>query len=100
MKATVVGTGLIATQKQRSRRDDMQSPGPKAYSVIEAQDMFSGFASVKVRPALQCGDLLQGAVGQRHQGALLSIARTVWPRWLIRRFGARHGTMLLLEARK
>jgi hypothetical protein len=62
--------------------------------------MFSAFSSVTVRPALQFGDLLEGGVGRRHQGLALSIARKVWPRWLVRRFGTRFGTMLVIEAVK
>jgi SAM-dependent methyltransferase len=80
--------------------EHMQSPGKKAYTVGEARGMFSAFSSVTVRPALQFGDLLEGGVGRRHQGLALSIARKVWPRWLVRRFGTRFGTMLVIEAVK
>jgi ubiquinone/menaquinone biosynthesis C-methylase UbiE len=78
----------------------MQSPGKKAYTVGEARGMFSAFSSVSVRPALQFGDLLEGGVGRRHQGLALSIARRIWPRPLVRRFGHRFGTMLLIDAVK
>jgi hypothetical protein len=35
-----------------------------------------------------------------HGGPLLSLAKTVWPRWLVRRVFAGHGLLLLIEAVK
>ena len=78
----------------------LESPGTKAYSIAEAEQMFSRFTEVRARSQLSFGDLLQGAVGQRHGGILLSVAKKVWPRPLIRRFMSRHGLMLLVDARK
>jgi hypothetical protein len=46
------------------------------------------------------GDLLQGEVGQRHRSFLLSVAKRLWPRWLIRRLFPRQGLCLLIEAVK
>jgi SAM-dependent methyltransferase len=80
----------------------LESPGTKAYNVAEAKGMFAGAAEVKtiVTPCL--GDLLEGEVGQRHQGLLLSIAKAVWPRWLIKLIARRYdfGLGLLIEVRK
>lgn len=96
--------GLLAgrpwTSLDRIWSERMQSPGPKAYSVPEARTMFAGFSRVTVRPALQFGDLLQGQVGHHHRGLLLTVAKAIWPRWLVRRCGSRVGTMLLIEATK
>jgi len=39
-----------------------------------------------IKTPLAHGDLLQSSVGQRHGGLALSIARSIWPRWFIRRF--------------
>lgn len=78
----------------------LESPGTKAYSIAEAEQMFSRFANVRARSQLSFGDLLQGAVGQRHGGVLLTVAKKVWPRALIRRFMSRHGLMLLIDAEK
>ena len=46
------------------------------------------------------GDLLTSDAGQRHRGALLTIAKALWPRWLIRTFLPRHGLFLLARAIK
>jgi len=46
------------------------------------------------------GDLLSSAAGQRHQGPLLSIARVVWPRWLIRHLFPNLGLFMLITAEK
>jgi len=50
----------------------LESPGTKAYSVKEAQQLFASFGSISIRPLLSFGDLLEGAVGQRHRGLLLT----------------------------
>lgn len=79
----------------------LESPGTKAYSPREAESLFrgAGFKSVTTAVELSVGDLLEGAAGQRHQGGVLEIARKVWPRRLIRRWGQRFGLFLLIEAR-
>ena len=46
------------------------------------------------------GDLLVSAAGQRHRGSSLTIARALWPRWLIRRLLPRHGLFMLIKATK
>ena len=78
----------------------LESPGTKAYSIAEAEQMFAKFTKVNARSQLGFGDLLQGAVGQRHAGIVLTVAKKVWPRALIRRFMSRHGLALLVDAEK
>ena len=78
----------------------LESPGTKAYTISDAKAMFRDFTAVSARSQLSFGDLLQGAVGQRHDGPLLRLAKQIWPRALIRRLLSRHGLMLLVEARK
>ena len=67
---------LLAGRPWRSLNDifanHMESPGTKAYSVAEARELFSDFASVTIRTVLTHGDLLESDVGQRHRGRLLS----------------------------
>jgi hypothetical protein len=78
----------------------LESPGTKAYSICRARQMFSGFSRVDACVKLSGADLLQGAVGQRHSGAILRTARMFWPRWLIKRAFSRYGLFLLIEAVK
>jgi SAM-dependent methyltransferase len=80
--------------------DHLESPGTKAYSIEAAEDLFSQFSKVKTEVELGCGDLLEGAVGQRHQGRLLALAKALWPRRLVRRFLRNHGLLLLIDAEK
>jgi ubiquinone/menaquinone biosynthesis C-methylase UbiE len=80
--------------------EHMESPGTKAYTPAEARRMLSDFADVKVTVKLSFGDLLMGESGQRHRGPLLSVAKALWPRPLIRAFGERLGSMLLIDAHK
>jgi len=46
------------------------------------------------------GDLLESSVGQRHRGLALSIARSIWPRWFIRRFFPDNGLTMMITAYK
>jgi SAM-dependent methyltransferase len=73
----------------------LESPGTKAYSISEAKRLFGTFSVVKIQTVLTHGDLLESAAGQRHRGAFLAIARRIWPRALLRRFGAGHGLLCL-----
>lgn len=78
----------------------LESPGTKAYSAREARRMFRGFGAVEVRTVLTHADLLQSAAGQRHRGSLLSLARRMWPRSLIRFLAPGHGLFMLITATK
>ena len=93
---------LLTGHPWRSRREiyarHLESPGTKAYTPDEARAMFSDFAAVQVRNELSPGDLLLGAVGQRHKGALLDVARLLYPRAAVRRFFVGWGLYLLIEA--
>jgi len=96
--------GLLAGRPLRTLKEiyfnHLESPGTKAYSKEEAREMFHQFKKVDVKVMLNLGDLLEGAVGQRHPGVLLSMAKLLWPRWLIRVIFKNHGLMLLIEAYK
>ena len=78
----------------------LESPGTKAYTVEEARRMFAEFSGVSARSQLAFGDLLEGAVGQRHAGMLLTIAKAVWPRRAIKRLFPNNGLLLLVDATK
>lgn len=78
----------------------LESPGTKAYSPEEARNLFAGARQVRMRVVLTHGDLLEGGVGQRHEGGLLSFARRIWPRRLIRRLLPDHGLFLLIDGCK
>lgn len=96
--------GLLAGRPFRSLSaiyaNHLESPGTKAYSVQEAQVMFGRFSQVSIRTQLTFGDLLEGAVGQQHRGILLTLAKNLWPRWLLRRVFKNHGLAMLIEASK
>lgn len=96
--------GLLSGRPFRSLYDiyfnHLESTGTKAYSIDEARVMLSQFAKVDTKVQLNFGDLLEGAVGQRHRGILLSVAKRLWPRKLLRVLFKNHGLMLLIEAQK
>jgi ubiquinone/menaquinone biosynthesis C-methylase UbiE len=96
--------GLLALRPFRSLNEiyahHLESPGTKAFTVQEARQMFSDFSSVAIDIKLGLGDLLQGAVGQRHRGGLLTVAKRLWPRWFIKKFLGNHGMGMVIEATK
>jgi SAM-dependent methyltransferase len=78
----------------------LESPGTKAYSYAAARQLFAAFAEVHITTQLTHGDLLESQAGQRHQGALLELARRLWPRALLRRVAAGQGLFMLITAVK
>lgn len=94
------GTGRPWRSRRAIVSARLESPGTQAFTRAEVRQLFAPFGEVTVRPQLAFTDLLEGAAGQRHRGPLLSAARRLWPRRLIRRAGARRGFNLLIEARK
>jgi SAM-dependent methyltransferase len=96
--------GLLAGKPFRSLREiyaqHLESPGTKAFSEGEARAMLSAFSSADIGIQLGPGDLLEGAVGQRHRGAMLSAAKSLWPRWFIRSCMKKHGLGMLITAVK
>ena len=78
----------------------LESPGTNAYQVNAAKKMFSCYSKVDIKIQLGFGDLLEGAVGQRHRGILLPIVKALWPRKLLKVLFKNHGLMLLIEAQK
>lgn len=78
----------------------LESPGTKAYSTDEARRLFVDFSEVKISTVLTHGDLLVSKAGQRHHGFILSLARTIWPRSIIKKCFPGLGLFMLIEARK
>lgn len=76
----------------------LESPGTKAYSQVEARELFARFSGVRVSTVLTHGDLLTSGAGQRHGGALLSVARWLWPRRIIASLFPNSGLFMLVEA--
>ena len=64
--------------------EHLESPGTKAYTIKEAQELTKSFSNSEISVQLSFGDLLEGDVGARHKGAMLSIAKTLYPRLLVR----------------
>jgi len=78
----------------------LESPGTKAYSFSEATKLMHQFRDVQIRTVLTHGDLLSSHAGQRHQGLLLHLARSIWPRWFIQKLFPRAGLFMLIQATK
>ena len=78
----------------------MESPGTKAYSIKEARNLFWEFSQTDIWTVLSHGDLLSSQAGQRHRGLVLSLARRIWPRWMIKEFFSQHGLFMMIRANK
>jgi SAM-dependent methyltransferase len=78
----------------------LESPGTKAYTVAEVKALLSRFSNIETRVHLTHGDLLTSQAGQRHRGLWLDLARTIWPRWFLRRFSSQHGLYMTVRAVK
>lgn len=96
--------GLLALRPLTSMKQiyarHLESPGTKAYTVAEARRLFGAFEQVTIRTVLTHGDLLESAAGQRHQGAMLDLARKIWPRSVFKRFFPGLGLFMLIHARR
>ena len=78
----------------------LESPGTKAYSIAEARQLFSAFEIDSISTHMTHADLLTSAAGQRHRGALLQVAKAIWPRRLLKTLLAGHGLDLLVACHK
>ncbi|TAK53551.1 MAG: class I SAM-dependent methyltransferase [Gammaproteobacteria bacterium] len=95
-----LGAGRPSTSIREVYSHHLESPGTQAFSVLDALRLFGRFSKITASIQLSNGDLLEGEAGQRHKGHVLSAARLIRPRWLIRRAGRRLGLFLLIDAVK
>jgi len=80
--------------------EHLESPGTKAYTIAEARQMFRNFSNVTISTVLTHGDLLDSDAGQRHRGVVLTLAKRLWPRPLLRRLLPTLGLFMLIDATK
>jgi len=78
----------------------LESPGTKAFTTREAQELFKGASTLASRVELSHGDLLSSSAGQRHKGNLLTLARIIWPRFLLRNLFKKYGLFMLIRGKK
>lgn len=78
----------------------LESPGTKAYTIDEAQNLFKAFDKLNIKIELSHGDLLSEHTGQRHQGILLKFAQRVFPSSIIKRSFKKNGLFMLISAIK
>lgn len=95
---------LLSGRPLRSLNDvyahHLESPGTKAYTKDEAAQLFGNSDELQIETVLTHGDLLEGRAGQKHQGWVLTLARVLWPRRLIKALFPRRGLFMLISGRK
>ena len=62
----------------------LESPGTKAFTVSEVKQLTKLFKESNITVRLSFGDLLEGDVGARHKGLILTIAKVFYPRSIIK----------------
>lgn len=80
-----------------------ESLGTKLYSVEEAQDMFYGFTSIKIRTVVCAGDVLDFDLSERYKKVRLirTLKRVSYPLKYVRSFlPSSLGGSMLIEAIK
>jgi ubiquinone/menaquinone biosynthesis C-methylase UbiE len=85
---------------RQSVHDHLESPGTKSYTQEEARAMLQGFDLVNFRQEFSPGDLLVNEPSARFRGWMYRIVWRLYPRLLVRKFGAKLGLFLLISARK
>lgn len=92
---------IFATAKE-AIFNNVESPGTKAYTLLEAQEMLSriGFYDIKLTTKLSHGDLLNIKPSKKYSSLLYRIIWKLYPRWLVKMIGDKYGLELLIEAKK
>ena len=78
----------------------MESPGTKAYTTEEAKEMCKDFSEVNIEVKLSHADLLNSDAGQRHRGMILTIAKKLYPRTLVKTLFKSNGLFMLISLTK
>ena len=73
------------------------SCGEDLYLIEESKNGYNNQSNSRYKLE---GDLLESNVGQRHRGLLLTVAKGVYPRWLIRLVMPNSGLFMLIKLRK
>jgi len=80
----------------------LESPGTKAYTLLEAKAMLegAGFTDVSLGTELAVSDLLTLKLSDKYRSPVFSLVRALYPRGLVRLLGRQWGLNLLITARK
>jgi SAM-dependent methyltransferase len=80
----------------------LESPGTKAYKVAEISGLLSsiGFEDLHLEVRLGPSDLLKIELSHKYKSMIYRIAKLIYPSWLVKALGDRHGLLLLIKATK
>jgi ubiquinone/menaquinone biosynthesis C-methylase UbiE len=80
----------------------LESPGTKAYTVREARKILEALplADIAIEPRLAQSDLMDIMPSERHDNRAFYIAKSLYPRPIVRLLGDRFGLNLFIEARR
>jgi ubiquinone/menaquinone biosynthesis C-methylase UbiE len=81
-------------------KNHIESIGTKAFTIEEIRKMLHQFSEINISTHLTHSDLLTSDIGQRHRGIVLTLAKKLMPRFLIRNFFPSHGLFMLIHVRK
>lgn len=93
--------GIFRGKTQRQTvYEHLESPGTKAFTRAEVQEMFTEFRDVRMRQVFSPGDLLMHEPSARFRRLPYRILWKIFPRALVRPCCERYGLFLLISARK
>ncbi len=92
--------GIFRKSLRETVYRSLESPGTKTYTRAEARNLMNGFEDFKLRQVFSPGDLLLNQPSARYRSRFYRLVWRVFPRKLVRKFGARWGLFLLISGRK
>jgi ubiquinone/menaquinone biosynthesis C-methylase UbiE len=97
-----IARGRVGLTMKGAIFDHLESPGTKAYTLREAEEMVRsvGLREIELRTELSPGDLLRIRPSAKYQGLFSKLMWKVYPRWVVKALGDRFGLYLLIEAQK
>ncbi len=80
----------------------LESPGTKAYTSAEIRRLLShiGFEDIYLEVKLGPSDLLKIELSHKYKSMIYRILKLIYPSWLVKALGDRHGLLLLIKATK
>jgi ubiquinone/menaquinone biosynthesis C-methylase UbiE len=92
--------GIFRKSLRETVYEQLESPGTKTYTHIEARSLAGEFANVTLRQVFSPGDLLENQPSARFQSGFYRLVWRLFPRKLVKLFGRNWGLFLLITGTK
>src|SRR5207237_1269768 len=92
--------GILRRSLRSTVYQFLESPGTKTYTRDDARTLMNDFEDLKMRQVFSPGDLLLNQPSTRFQSGFYRFIWKVFPRTLVKKFGAGWGLFLLISGKK